>query len=148
MNNARLTTLAILSAFCMVPGLGAARAGDVSIKVESIRSASGVILVAICDAGSFLTADCPYYGKAPIRGGTAQMTFNGVKPGVYAVQVIHDENGNLKFDTNFLGIPTEGFGFSNDAWGSVGPPTFDAAAIRVANTQIGVRIKLRYLFGD
>jgi uncharacterized protein (DUF2141 family) len=45
--------------------------------------------------------------------------------------VFADENGNGKLDTNLVGMPTERYGFSNDAKGNRGAPEFDAAAIAV-----------------
>jgi uncharacterized protein (DUF2141 family) len=42
-----------------------------------------------------------------------------------------DVNGNAKLDKNIIGLPTERYGFSNDAQGRMGPPSFDAAAIPV-----------------
>ena len=57
----------------------------------------------------------------------ASCEFSGVQPGTYAVSVFHDENSNGKLDTNFLGIPREGVGASNDARGHMGPPKFDGA---------------------
>jgi len=56
--------------------------------------------------------------------------FVGLPPGIYAVSVIHDANDNKKLDTNFLGVPREGYGFSNNAKGTFGPPPFKRAAFR------------------
>lgn len=55
--------------------------------------------------------------------------------GDYAVSLFHDENGNKKLDTNFLNIPKEAFGFSNDALGIMGPPSFSNAKIHMVNNQ-------------
>ena len=53
--------------------------------------------------------------------------------GVYAVGVFHDLNANNRLDTNLFGIPTEQFGFSNNAVGRFGPPSFEAASIQVSS---------------
>lgn len=45
-----------------------------------------------------------------------------LKPGNYSFKYFHDENKNRTLDTNFIGMPTEGFGFSNNAKGRFGPP--------------------------
>lgn len=66
-----------------------------------------------------------------ISGGTARIVFPGLPPGGYAVAAYHDENGNGKLDTGFLGIPTEGLGASNDAKGFMGPPDFDHARLEI-----------------
>ena len=49
----------------------------------------------------------------------------------------HDENGNGKLDTNFLGIPSEGVAASNDAKGTMGPPSYEKAKFAVATTVSG-----------
>ena len=56
-----------------------------------------------------------------------EYTFVGLKSGEYALAVYHDENSNGKLDTNFLGIPSEDFVFSNYASGTFGPPSFEDA---------------------
>ena len=52
--------------------------------------------------------------KVAAAKGEMQFKFSVLPEGVYAVQVMHDENDNDKLDTNFLGIPSEGYGFSNN----------------------------------
>jgi uncharacterized protein (DUF2141 family) len=55
-----------------------------------------------------------------IRNTAARCDFEAIPPGTYALAVIHDENSNGKLDTDLLGIPTEGYGFSNDARALIG----------------------------
>ncbi len=62
-----------------------------------------------------------------VRNTEARCDFEDILPGTYALAVIHDENMNGKLDTNWLGIPIEGYGFSNDAKGLFGAPSFSAA---------------------
>lgn len=71
--------------------------------------------------------------------------FSGLEPGRYAVSVFHDENSNGKLDTNFLGIPREGVGASNDARGHLGPPKFDAASFQFAGGRLNLKITINYL---
>jgi uncharacterized protein (DUF2141 family) len=47
--------------------------------------------------------------------------------GEYAIKLYHDENGNNKMDRNMLGIPSEDYGFSNNATGSFGPADYEDA---------------------
>jgi len=61
------------------------------------------------------------------------ITVNDLKPGKYAFKYFHDENNNKKLDTNFIGMPKEGFGFSNDAKGKFGPPHFEDTVFEVKN---------------
>jgi uncharacterized protein (DUF2141 family) len=75
----------------------------------------------------------------------ASCEFSGIVPGTYAVSVFHDENSNGKLDRNFLGIPREGVGASNDARGHMGPPKFDAAAFPFAGGRLNLTIAINYL---
>ena len=58
---------------------------------------------------------------------------NNVLPyGEYAISLFVDFNGNKKLDKNFLGIPKEQYGFSNNVMGKMSPPTFDQAKFAIA----------------
>ena len=58
-----------------------------------------------------------------------------VPSGTYAIGLYIDANENEKMDTNFLGIPKEQFGFSNDAKGSFGPPSFESASFELVKSK-------------
>lgn len=75
----------------------------------------------------------------------ASCEFSGIAPGTYAVSVFHDENSNGKLDTNFLGIPREGVGASNNARGRMAPPKFGAAAFQYAGGRLNLKITVNYL---
>jgi uncharacterized protein (DUF2141 family) len=82
---------------------------------------------------------------AKIAGRKAVCDFTGVAPGTYAVSVVHDENSNGKLDRNFIGMPREGVGASNDAKGHMGPPKFSAASFRYENGRLDLKIHVNYL---
>jgi len=67
-----------------------------------------------------------------------------VPSGTWAVLAYHDENGNKKLDTNFVGMPTEGYGFSNGAKARFGPPSFKDAAIAVGEGNVPATVTLKY----
>jgi uncharacterized protein (DUF2141 family) len=74
----------------------------------------------------------------------ARCDFEDIPPGVYAIAVIHDENMNGKLDTNWLGVPKEGYGFSRDAKGALGPPLFSAASFQYDGPSLDLTISLSY----
>lgn len=82
--------------------------------------------------------------NAPVVRGESRCRLEDVPPGHYAVGVMHDEDSDGEFDTGFLGIPTEGYGFSRDARGSLGPPSFDSAAFRYRGGNLAVPVTMRY----
>ena len=75
--------------------------------------------------------------RAPARTGTMRFVVQDLAPGRYALSAFHDENDNGELDTNLMGIPSEGYGFGNDASAALGPPSFEAAAVDV-DTASGV----------
>lgn len=83
--------------------------------------------------------------KSKIENGQAVCTFSGVACGDYGVSVFHDENGNGKLDRNFMGMPKEGVGASNDAAGHFGPPKFDDARFSYKGGPQALTIHVRYL---
>ncbi|MFQ5624920.1 MAG: DUF2141 domain-containing protein, partial [Paracoccaceae bacterium] len=70
--------------------------------------------------------------------------FSDLKPGTYAIAVYHDENENRELDRGFLGIPLEGFGFSNDSFIGFGAPDFADAAVTVPGK--GTRITIHMIY--
>ena len=79
--------------------------------------------------------------KTKIKNKKAEIIFADIPNGVYAIAVHHDENGNDKVDKNFLGIPNEDFGASNDAKGFMGPPSFEDSSFKVeGNTTITINM--------
>ena len=79
-----------------------------------------------------------------VRQTQARCDFADIPPGTYALAVIHDENMNGKLDTNLLGIPTEGYGFSNDVKASLGAPSFAAASFAYDGRSLALTIRLEY----
>lgn len=76
----------------------------------------------------------------PIKESVVKGSF--LKKGTYAFKVFIDKNNNNKFDFNFFGFPKEQYGFSNDAMGVLGPPTFDEASFKLnSNTSIKTKMK-------
>ena len=90
----------------------------------------------------FLSVFDVHVQRAPVTGTVEQKVY---RPGTYAVAIYHDENGNKKFDKNFFGLPTEGFGFSNNPGILFGPPDHDEAAFEVGDTPVTVHIDVTYL---
>lgn len=116
------------------------------ITVRGFRNDKGQAGISVFQSSEGFPSD---YGKAAMRRvtsiqkGTVQWTIESIKPGRYAISVLHDENSNGKMDTNFLGIPTEGYGVSRDARRPFGPPLFEDAAITVkgAHQVVGIQVK-------
>ncbi len=121
--------------------------GTLVVEVVGLHSDRGEILVDVHDRPeAFPTKprEAARRVSAPIAHGRASVALDGLPYGTYAVAVVHDENGNHELDTNFLGIPREGVGASNDARGSFGPPKFRDAKFVLASPRQVVTVTMHY----
>lgn len=101
------------------------------VTIRGMKSEKGSVLIALYDSeGSFMKK---HIASRKVKAAERSLTivFDNLKPGNYAVSTFHDENENEKLDSNFFGIPKELYGFSNNAKGSFGPPSFDNARVTI-----------------
>lgn len=122
---------------------------NLKVHVYNLRNSKGNLLVSLYNEEK----PFPKYPKQAFRNmkttiqdGNANISFQNIPYGRYAIAILHDENGNDKMDQNFIKMPKEGYGFSNNAKGSFGPPGFDAAAFEVNKPDMEISIKASYLF--
>jgi uncharacterized protein (DUF2141 family) len=118
-----------------------------NVSVERVRNGSGLIAVTLYadNPGSFLVKHGSIgVQRFPARAGTTPTCIFVPKPGVYALAVYHDENASRKLDRGPLGLPKEGFGFSNNPSTLAGIPTFRSVRLSVPRTNLSARITLRY----
>ena len=121
---------------------------QIHVEISGFRNDKGQALCAIFSSAAAFPKKADKAvarAKSAIVGRHAVCEFPGLPPGTYAVSVIHDENSNGKLDTNFMGIPREGVGASNDAKGHFGPPKFDAASFRFEGSRLELKITITYL---
>jgi uncharacterized protein (DUF2141 family) len=118
--------------FVMVLASSFARATEVTIKVEGVKDNVGkVAALLFSDAAGFPneTAKAARKIQVDAKPGTTEIKLTGLKPGRYAVCVIHDANQNALLDRNFFGIPKEGVAISNGIRRE--KPTFEKAALEI-----------------
>jgi uncharacterized protein (DUF2141 family) len=118
--------------------------GEIRVEVRGVRSATGDVKCALFDSPVGFPKQPTVKTTATIRDGEAVCTFAARPARAYAVAAFHDENGNQKLDTNFVGAPKEGFGFSNGARGKLSAPSFEAAKFTHDGTSTRVPIVLSY----
>ena len=80
-----------------------------------------------------------------VSGKEVKVVFEYLPFGDYAVSAIHDENENGELDSNVIGIPKEGFAFSNNAMGMFGPPSFGKAKVKIQDKLLQQSISLKYM---
>ena len=144
-----LTVAAQALAFPAAAALAATPAATATlvVHIHNIRNGAGRVHVDLCGEAEFLHDGCARKAEVPARAGAVTMTFAGVPPGRYAIQLTHDENGDGKVNRGLFGIPREGVGFSNDAPIRFGPPRFADAALTLAPGTRTVEVRMRYFLG-
>jgi uncharacterized protein (DUF2141 family) len=124
-----------------------ARAGDVTITVTDLRNTKGVVRACMAmreDIFPKCIKDPEAHRSVVPAGAKVEIRFAGVKPGSYAIALLHDENNNGKADRSLGMIPKEGYGFSNDAPVRMAPPKFRDAVFEHADGKQGMTIRMRY----
>jgi uncharacterized protein (DUF2141 family) len=124
-----------------------AQAASITVTVTGVRDNRGLVRVAVCPRADFLQPHCPYFGYVPSETGSVMVTISDVPPGVYAAQAYQDANESGVLDRNWLGMPKEGMGFSNNAPMHFGPPSFNDAAFTLGTGNIALSFRLRYFTG-
>lgn len=131
----------LVVAMAACAGMGSA--ADLQINVAGLASASGKVTVSLyASAAEFLKAPARV-ASIPAQQGVTLVVFKDIPAGAYAVSAYHDENGNDAIDRGSMGIPTEPFGFGNDAAGAMGPPTFEQARVEVPASGASVSLSVR-----
>ena len=126
-----------------------ARADSLVVTVRDIRSNEGDIRIALySSADSFLvdgrTTATTATQSLSARRGDVKVVFVNLRPGIYAAAAFHDENQSGDFDTNFIGLPREGYGFSNGAEAVLGPPDFEEASVELVHITAETDLPLNY----
>jgi uncharacterized protein (DUF2141 family) len=92
----------------------------IDIEITDLKNNDGIIMLQLFDKDQKVIRQ----GKGIITGNKSLITFGDLEPGKYAFRFFHDENLSGIMETNSLGIPKEGYGFSNNGAGPFGPKPF------------------------
>ncbi|WP_036172701.1 DUF2141 domain-containing protein [Massilia sp. 9096] len=138
------TSRITLAAFATVAAVaaGSASAATVEVHVTGVAAGKGKVSVAVCDREHYLK-ECVYHATAPAQAGDNVIRIAGVPAGTWAVLVFQDKNENGKLDQTLFGIPLEDYGFSRDARGHFGAPSFEDAAIEVKADPTVANVKIK-----
>jgi uncharacterized protein (DUF2141 family) len=144
-----LISTVTLGAGTLTAGVGSAQqAGSVSVKIDGFKGTEGVALVTLYDnPESWLKVPkALQVVRVKITGPSLVVDLKGVKPGTYAVSVVHDENKNNELDMRWLPYPKpkEGAGASRDPETKVGPPKWEGAKFDVGPGGASVNVTMKY----
>ena len=128
----RFMRFGLLAAVAMAAAWPAAaqQGNTISAPIQGLRSNKGEVRCGLFNsADTFRQPGKQLMGVAvPIANQQATCVFNNVPPGTYAIAAFHAENNETQLQTNFLGIPKEGYGFSRNPSTTFGPPAFGDAS--------------------
>ncbi|MGC4121489.1 MAG: DUF2141 domain-containing protein [Myxococcales bacterium] len=117
-----------------------------TVEVTELRNDSGVVRASVYRTeADYKEKKASASGEGRIQNGKATLVLEGLEPGTAMVRVFHDEDGDGKIKTNWLGMPKEGVGMSRNAKGFMGPPRFDDAKFELPAGPTTTSIKLHYL---
>ncbi len=117
------------------------------VNVTGVRASSGQIALTLYgnDRSRFLArGGSLYVERVPARAGTTRVCLNLPRTGIYAVAIYHDANANGRIDRNFIGLPAEAYGFTNNPRGLLGLPSFASVRLNVPRTNLQTTINLVY----
>jgi uncharacterized protein (DUF2141 family) len=114
---------------------------NLTVNIAGLNSDKGSLLVGVYSTKEDFLKKPFKSDIIKIINKKSLVIFKDIPKGVYAVSFVHDENDNKKMDTNFIGIPKEDFGCSNNATGFMGPPKYeDAKFMLEENKTIDIKI--------
>jgi uncharacterized protein (DUF2141 family) len=114
-------------------------AAEINVKVKAVRNNKGSIICGLFTSQKGFPSESKGNALAVQKVASVkpevECRFNDLKMGTYAISVLHDENNNEKMDTNFLGIPKEGYGASLNHYHATSPPTFTENKFNLTETE-------------
>lgn len=118
-----------------------------NVVADGLRNSNGLLAITLYadDSKRFLAKKGSLYvGRVDARAGTTRACIFVPKPGVYALALYHDENASRGFDRSGIGLPAEGFGFSNNPATLAGLPTFKSVRLNVPKSGLTARVQMKY----
>ncbi|MFO8140426.1 MAG: DUF2141 domain-containing protein [Marinobacter sp.] len=120
----------------------------IHVKILDIKNSTGTVACALFESPEGFPTEfmrsATNIAMIAIRDTQARCDFLDIPPGTYALAVIHDENMDGKLATNWLGVPTEGYGFSSGAIATMSAPSFEDASFLYDGKNLDLTIKLNY----
>ena len=118
--------------------------GTLNIKITGFENDNGECWFALDNSKEiYESEDSVFIGKIlPIINRTVQVRLDSLNYSVYAIRVFHDENSNGKLDLNFLGIPLEDYGYSNNVSAWFGPPSWEKAQFIFNKEELTIEISV------
>lgn len=139
--------VAFSAAVCMLLIPIVSHAADLTVIVNNVQQDDGQIMLGLFNSADGFPKTISQSSATPAKerntAGQVLLIIRGLSPGQYAASTYHDLDSNSKLSTNMMGVPTEPYGFSNNARGMFGPPSFKDAAITIGNEDLTIEIAVK-----
>lgn len=121
------------------------RTGSIFVEILNLHSDQGTIRATLDRTPDEFSGvkQSAITATAKITQGKAFLSFPSIPRGKYAIKIFHDENDNEILDLNWLGIPSEPYGISNNARAAFGLPTFKSARFSLDKESVTLQIEAR-----
>ena len=134
---------ALMTLFATSLSATASQTADLEIEVRGMETATGTLMIALFDSRPAYLSEQPIATrKEPVTDSTITIRFSNLVLGEYSAKVFHDENDNGTLDLGALGIPSEPYGFSNNASDPFSAPEWDETKFDVQNLSNNHVIKI------
>ncbi|PHS24791.1 MAG: hypothetical protein COA85_07840 [Robiginitomaculum sp.] len=135
-----------LSLAAQIASTHSAAAASLQVDVQDIHQSKGTLMIAVFDTETGFTNNEAMQGqRIEVEGNKMAVRFDDLPSGTYAIKMFQDVNGNGQLDMHEGGIPTEPFGFSNDAPAIYGPANWSDARFDVHGGQNRQTVHLKQL---
>ena len=117
------------------------------VTITNVRAAKGLVAVTLYadDRHKFLAHHGSLYvGRVPAVAPTTRMCIYVPAAGIYGLAVYHDEDANRKFNRTMIGLPAEGYGFSNNPSTFLGMPSFTSVRMSIPRSGMQTSVRLKY----
>ncbi|HLO82475.1 MAG TPA: DUF2141 domain-containing protein [Chitinophagaceae bacterium] len=119
--------------------------GDIKVRVTQVNTKKGEVMLALFGSPKGFPYETSY-AIQKIKGntlnGVLELSFSHIPPGTYAIALFHDTNGDGKLNTNFMGIPKEGYGVSNNTYNTFSAPGYKESSFSHKDgTELTIQMK-------
>ncbi len=118
------------------------------IEIEGLENRKGNINLTLFDSEEGFPEDIEKALRKvshSLGTGPVVIEIRDLDPGTYGFAILHDEDGNHKMNKNMLGIPKEGFAFSNNFKPRFSGPDFSDVSFRIPPGETRIRIEINYM---
>ncbi len=142
MNLVLLLVISLLSAAPASTEVG----GIIKVQVTNVNNKKGEVMLALFSSQKGFPYETSYAiqkQKGNAVNGVIELSFTDIPPGIYAVALFHDTNNDGKLNTNFIGIPKEGYGVSNNTYNTFSAPDYKESSFS-HNDRTELIIQMKY----